>query len=124
MVAQNWHVQAISRVGLLGVLVVTDWVVELTAYAFDGQSIGQYNGRDSAPRVLLVRVPAWVRLRARARGSGRGLSGVDAGSGAGAGEEVSAGVCACACACAGASAVVRVCVRAETSSGTMVRAKG
>ena len=60
-------VQAISRVGRLGVLVVTDWIVELTAYTFDGRSNCQYNCRGRAPRVLLVRVSAWVRLRARAR---------------------------------------------------------
>ena len=122
MAAPNWPVPAISRVGRLGVLAVTDWsVVELAAHNFYGRSIGQYNCRDRTPRVLLVRVSAWVRLRARGRGSGQGLGRVDAGVGAGAGEVASAGVCACACACACACVRMRVRVRPVARAGAMVR---
>ena len=65
--APNRPVQAISRVGLLGVWVVMDWVIEWTSYTFGGRSNCQYNCRGHASRVLLVRVSAWVRFRARAR---------------------------------------------------------
>ncbi len=36
--APNGQVQAMSRVGRLGVMAVTDWVAELTAHNVDGQS--------------------------------------------------------------------------------------
>ena len=65
--APNWLVPAISRVGRLGVMEVTDWVVGLTAHKFDGGSNSRYNCPDRTPTVLHVRVPAWVRVRARAR---------------------------------------------------------
>lgn len=57
----------ISRVSRLGVMVAKDWIIELTAHNFDDRSNGQYNCPDRAPRVLLVRMPAWVRVRARER---------------------------------------------------------
>ena len=63
----NWLVPAVSRVGLLGVMEVTDWVVGLTAHNFDGRSNGRYNCPDRAPTVLHVRLPAWVRMRTRTR---------------------------------------------------------
>ena len=62
--APNWLVPAISRVGRLGVMEVTDWVVGLTAHNFDDRSNGRYNCPDRAPTVLHVRVSAWVRMRA------------------------------------------------------------
>ena len=67
MAAPNSPVQAILRVGRLCVLAVTDWVVVLTVYIFDGVT-----GNVTAVIVLRgcylsVRVSAWLRLRARAR---------------------------------------------------------
>ncbi len=91
----------ISRVGRLGVLAVTDWVVESTTYNFDGRRNCQYNCRGRASRILLVRVSAWVRLRARARKWARFwawtrvLARVR-----GASEFRCLCVCVCACACA------------------------
>ena len=75
-------------------MAVTDWVVELTSHYCDGRSNCRYNYPDRSPRVLLVRVPAWVRVRMQARKCARFC--VDAGAYAGAGEVASAGVCACA----------------------------
>ena len=67
MAAPNRPVQAISRVGRLGVCAVTDCVFELTAYIFGGRSNCQYNCRGRVFSVLLVLVSVWVQLRARAR---------------------------------------------------------